>query len=255
MVRVGMRATFALWHGESSEPVLPGHPEVDPERVVGNDRLAVTCHRGIAALLKRRDRGFRQFAHRLKSSAIADTSRERDHALDDQAPLHVLHQRRASVVGVRAGDLTWRGAVGGYRFGSVAWGSSPLLNQRVLAACDLNLLGSAVGYFSVEAHRIDPIGQRLEYDHTAAIRSTNGRSNASCIFDVHVGIGSQSDNYDRPRRFLHLVESCTRTAALMAIRKSHQRFSQPEQSGSPPRGTSENTVHLANLLRPLRQHR
>jgi len=90
--------------------------------------------------------------------------------------------------------------------------------------------------------------------NSAAIRSTNESDSASCILELHVRPGSESANYDRPRRFLYLVDSHTRTAALIGIRKNRQRFSQPEESSAPARRTCERTIHLAVLLRPLRHH-
>src|SRR5712664_4056175 len=90
--------------------------------------------------------------------------------------------------------------------------------------------------------------------NSAAIRSTNESDSASCILELHVRPGSESANYDRPRRFLYLVDSHTRTAALIGIRKNRQRFSQPEESSAPTRRTCERTIHLAVLLRPLRHH-
>src|SRR6267143_450244 len=90
--------------------------------------------------------------------------------------------------------------------------------------------------------------------NSAAIRSTNESDSASYILELHVRPGSESANYDRPRRFLYLVDSHTRTAALIGIRKNRQRFSQPEESSAPTRRTCERTIHLAVLLRPLRHH-
>ena len=72
---------------------LPWQPEVDPERVVDVDRLAF-AHRGFKA-------GALELPHlvlgkplqRLDGLAIANHPIGRDHAFDDEAPLHVALQR------------------------------------------------------------------------------------------------------------------------------------------------------------------
>src|SRR6267143_4911995 len=92
-----------------------------------------------------------------------------------QASLHVPHERCCSVRGIRPGQLLRRGAVAdlgsssGLDTGSLYFH----LNPRVGTVHDRNPFGGGIiRSFDADAYGIRPFRQRLEYGHSAAVRSS-----------------------------------------------------------------------------------